>query len=73
MPKFALSCDLLSGSHQMSNWRFSIKRFLKESALYFMASPHSKIRQLNALRHLDDRLLMDIGVTRSEISTKEIL
>ncbi len=30
------------------------------------ASPHSRRRQLEALRALDDRLLADIGVSRAE-------
>jgi len=57
----------------MSYRNVSIKCFLKEVALYLTASPRSRIRQLNALRRLDDRLLMDIGVTRSETLTKETL
>ena len=41
---------------------------LKEVRRYLTASPQSRLRQLAALRQLDDRLLADIGVTRREAS-----
>ena len=44
----------------------SIKDILQEAARYLTASPHSRLRQLHALRELDDRLLADVGVTRRE-------
>jgi len=39
---------------------------LREAALSCMGSPHSRRRQLSALRNLDAHLLKDIGLTPEE-------
>ena len=39
---------------------------IREAALYCAGSPHSRIRQLAALRKLDAHLLQDIGLTADE-------
>jgi phosphinothricin acetyltransferase len=44
----------------------STKTVLLELGRYLGGSPHSRIRQLAALRDLDARLLADIGVTRAQ-------
>lgn len=41
---------------------------LKEISRYLVASPHSRLVQRRALRELDDRLLADIGLTRTAIA-----
>ena len=38
-----------------------------ELARYLAASPCSRIRQWHALRDLDDHLLADIGLSRSDV------
>lgn len=45
---------------------FSLPSLLHEIALYLGASPWSHWHQLDDLRVLDDRLLLDIGVSRAE-------
>ena len=48
---------------------FSLKPILdglREAALCCMGSPHSRRRQLAALRSLDEHLLQDIGLTPEE-------
>jgi L-amino acid N-acyltransferase YncA/uncharacterized protein YjiS (DUF1127 family) len=45
----------------------SILRALLEAGCHLAGSQHSRIRQLEALRELDDRLLADIGVTPDEV------
>jgi uncharacterized protein YjiS (DUF1127 family) len=44
----------------------SILDFLREAGLRCTGSPHSRTRQLAALRRLDARLLKDIGLTPEE-------
>ena len=39
---------------------------VREAALCCIGSPHSRTRQLAALRNLDAHLLNDIGLTREE-------
>ena len=39
---------------------------IREAALYCAGSPHSRTRQLAALRKLDAHLLKDIGLTVEE-------
>jgi L-amino acid N-acyltransferase YncA len=39
-------------------------KFLRETARYLGASPHSHLHPLDTLRGLDDRLLADIGISR---------
>jgi phosphinothricin acetyltransferase len=46
--------------------RLPIRNFLCEVGRYLVASPHSRLYQVEALRELDDRLLADIGIARSE-------
>jgi len=41
-------------------------RIVREIVLYVGASPLSRRRQLEALRDLDDHLLRDIGLGRSD-------
>jgi uncharacterized protein YjiS (DUF1127 family) len=40
---------------------------LVELGYYLAASPHSRWRQREQLKALDDRMLRDIGVSRAEI------
>ncbi len=44
----------------------SIRAILREMGHWLAGSPHSRLRQRAQLRALDERLLADIGVTRSE-------
>jgi uncharacterized protein YjiS (DUF1127 family) len=44
----------------------NIRQWLVELSRYFVGSSRSRIRQLEALRELDDRLLEDVGVSRGE-------
>jgi uncharacterized protein YjiS (DUF1127 family) len=49
---------------------FSLRSILggvREAALSCIGSPHSRARQLAALRDLDAHLLNDIGLTREEV------
>jgi uncharacterized protein YjiS (DUF1127 family) len=46
----------------------SILESLREIALTCTGSPHSRTRQLAALRKLDAHLLADIGLTQEEAS-----
>jgi phosphinothricin acetyltransferase len=50
----------------------SIVGLLREAGCYFGASPCSRIHQRAALRHLDDRLLRDVGITRQQAWTCRI-
>lgn len=53
------------GAAEMATFR-SILDSLREMALRCIGSPHSRTRQLAALRNLDAHLLQDIGVTLEE-------
>ncbi len=44
----------------------TILEVIRETALYCSGSPHSRTRQLAALRRLDPHLLRDIGLTTDE-------
>jgi uncharacterized protein YjiS (DUF1127 family) len=44
----------------------AVGRALRELALYLVGSPLSRRRQAEALAALDDRLLADIGLTRTD-------
>jgi uncharacterized protein YjiS (DUF1127 family) len=44
----------------------SLRDIWRELVRYLTGSPRSRLRQLAALRELDDRMLRDIGVTREE-------
>ena len=46
---------------------FSLPWLLREIVLYLGASPWSLWHQLDELRELDDRLLHDIGLSRTDI------
>lgn len=46
--------------------RGKLSGMLLEAARYFSGCPRSRLHQRAALRDLDDRLLLDIGVTRRE-------
>ena len=45
----------------------SILDDVRETVLYCSGSPHSRLRQLTALRNLDAHLLKDIGLTAEEV------
>ncbi|WP_407170503.1 DUF1127 domain-containing protein [Bradyrhizobium sp. ORS 111] len=45
----------------------SIGGVLVELGRYLAASPRSRIRRWQALRELDDRLLADVGLSRSDV------
>jgi hypothetical protein len=47
-------------------WREKLISWLREPALYLAAAPGSRWRQAEALSALDDRLLRDIGISRTE-------
>jgi uncharacterized protein YjiS (DUF1127 family) len=47
-------------------WQGALREAFGEACHYIAGSPHSRLRQLEALRQLDDRLLADIGLTREE-------
>ncbi|HZH10214.1 MAG TPA: DUF1127 domain-containing protein [Microvirga sp.] len=51
----------------MLELRGIIGGLVREAVLYLAASPDSYLRQRAALRELDDRLLADIGLNRSDI------
>ena len=51
----------------MSTFRSILDSF-REAALSCIGSPHSRTRQLAALRDLDAHLLSDIGLTRDEVN-----
>ncbi|MBX6324381.1 MAG: DUF1127 domain-containing protein, partial [Rhodospirillaceae bacterium] len=53
-------------------WRW-ILGALREAWRCLTASPHSRRRQLEALRALDDRLLADIGLSRGEAEAGRLL
>jgi len=44
----------------------SLLEEIRETALYCAGSPHSRTRQLAALRKLDAHLLNDVGLTSEE-------
>ena len=44
----------------------SVLERIREAMLYCAGSPHSRTRQLAALRRLDAHLLRDIGLTAEE-------
>jgi uncharacterized protein YjiS (DUF1127 family) len=46
----------------------SIRDGIRELVLSCIGSPHSRTRQLTALRTLDAHLLNDIGITQEEAS-----
>ena len=48
----------------MTDRPMTIRKALQEAARYLAASQYSRLRQWEALRQLDDRLLADIGVVR---------
>ena len=48
----------------MTDRPMTIRKALQEAARYLAASQYSRLRQWEALRQLDDRLLADIGVAR---------
>ena len=50
----------------------SILDAVREAALSFIGSPHSRSRQLAALRKLDAHLLKDIGLTPEEVERATI-
>ena len=41
--------------------------WLHEVAAYLGASPGSRLRQMERLRELDERMLRDIGLTRADV------
>lgn len=41
--------------------------FAIETALYFSSDSRSRIRQIEALNELDDRLLADVNITRRQV------
>lgn len=45
----------------------SIVGLIVELGRYLAVSPHSRIRRWQALRELDDRLLADVGLSRSDV------
>lgn len=53
----------------MAHWRLTFRQTAQEIGWYFALSPQSRSRQLGQLKELDDHLLQDIGVTRSEAIT----
>ena len=54
------------GAAHMPSFR-SILDSVREAAFCCIGSPHSRTRQLAALRDLDAHLLTDIGLTREEV------
>ncbi|MHC2437441.1 GNAT family N-acetyltransferase [Bradyrhizobium sp. USDA 4451] len=50
----------------MSGLKF-IGGVIVELGRYLVVSPHSRIRRWQALRELDDRLLADVGLSRSDV------
>src|SRR5437764_1757320 len=45
----------------------TVNSVIVELARYLTASPHSRISRWQALRDLDDRLLADVGLSRSDV------
>jgi len=43
-----------------------LPHLLRELAAWLGGSPHSRLRQLEQLRALDERMLRDVGLTRSQ-------
>lgn len=50
----------------MNTHRLSLRRLVRETVLYIGASPRSRWHQIDTLRALDDRMLRDIGLGRSD-------
>lgn len=55
----------------MHPWFYTFAAWCKETCLDLIGSLHSRRRQIRALRHLDDRLLHDIGLTRRGVRLAE--
>lgn len=55
----------------MLPWFHVLAGWCKETCLDLIGSRQSQRRQIRALRHLDDRLLCDIGLTRRGIRLSE--
>ena len=55
----------------MPPWFRLFAAWCKETCLDLIGSRQSQRRQIRALRHLDDRLLRDIGLTRRGVRLAE--